>query len=263
MRRALPILFDAILAVAFVTVHGSAIALTALLTRPLFGDGVVRNGFAFAFAVLVYLHLFVLVLGVTKRLVQPRLEEGTGAVGANRAYIAWGLNSVFQGLFLSHPLRTLIELSFTLRHAYLRLFGMQIGFGTVVGLRAELRQVELISVGEGSTIGLAAVMSCHVNADGKTHRQGRIRVGNRSLVGAFSNLAPGVVVGDDCVVGYGSSISEDVVIEDGVVIGAQCVVRRGVRVGKGARIDTGVTVSSDVPAGMRVRLAPPIVEPRS
>lgn len=260
MRRALPLLFDAILWLAFVVVHGTAIALTAFITAPIFEGGIAQRAFAVAIALILYLHLFVLVLGLTRRLVQPRLHEGKGVVGANRAYIAWGLNSVFQGLYLGHPLRTLIELSFTLRHLHLRLSGMTIGFGTIVGVRAELRQLELIEVGDGSTVGLGAVMSCHITADGKSHRQARIRVGRRSLVGAFSSLAPGVVVGDGVIVGYGSSLSEDVVVEDGAILGGHCIVRRGVRIGRDARIDTGVVVNADVPPGARVRLPAPVTE---
>lgn len=259
MRLSLPLLFDVALWLALALVHGVALA-TGLAVFDLFGDSLAARVTGALSGFFVYLHVFVLVLGVLKRLVQPSLVEGRTPVGANRAYLAWGLNSVLQGVFLSSPFIGLVQLLFSLRYLHLRLFGMQLSLGSVIGIGSELRQVELIELGEGSTIGLRAVLSCHISENGRVHRQGRIRIGKRSLVGAFSRLAPGVVVGDDALVGTNTTLSEDVIVGDRARIGAHCFVRRGVRIGEGARIESGAVISADVAEGAYVRAASSLAE---
>lgn len=254
MRIALPLLFDALTWVAFLLVHGLALA-AGLVVADAFSGPLALRLLGILLGFFVYLHVFVLTLGVLKRVVQPGLEEGRSPVGANRAYIAWGLNSVVQAVYLSSPFATLIQLLFSLRFLHLRLFGMKVKFGSIVGVGSQLRQLELIELGEGSTIGLAATLSCHVSEDGKSHRQGRIRIGQRSLIGAYTRIGPGVVVGDDALVGANTSLSEDVIVGDGARIGADCFVQRGVRIGRGARVASGSVVVRDVPEGARVRAA--------
>ncbi|MFO0696323.1 MAG: DapH/DapD/GlmU-related protein [Polyangiales bacterium] len=249
MNKALPIVFDVLYWLFFVVVYTAAGAAGLGVASALWGSSLGAHAFAIALGWIVFLHAFVVVLGLLRLLVQPALEEGVSPIGANKGYVAWGFHSVFQGLYLAAPFREQIHFLFTLRYLHYRLSGMKLHLSNVIGTGAELRQVELIEIGEKTVIGIRAAMSCHLNADGKSHRQARIRVGRESLIGALAQIGPGVTIGDRCVIGASSTISPDVRIGNDVKMGPGCIVRSGLTVGDGARLAAGSIVVSDVPAG--------------
>ena len=127
--------------------------------------------------------------------------------------------------------------------------GMQLHPSVVLGTGAVLRQVELIRIGKGSVIGIAATLSCHLNKDGKHHVQQRIEVGDGVLVGAHASLGPGTVLEDGAVVGYASALSFGVRVEAGAKIGAEVFVRPGLTIGAGAQVRSKSLVDCDIPAG--------------
>ena len=190
-----------------------------------------------------FLHAFVVTLVVLKNLVQPRLRVGKSQVGATRGFLAWGLNSVFQGLFIAAPFHDQVHFLFWLRFLYYRGMGMRLHPSVVLGTGAVLRQVELIRVGKGSVIGIGAALSCHVNVDGKTHQQAAVSIGERVLIGAHTSIGPGVSVGDGSVVGYRSTLSVGVSLDPGAVLGAEVFVKNNVHIGAGA-VDNNATVVS-------------------
>jgi acetyltransferase-like isoleucine patch superfamily enzyme len=249
MSHALPLLFDLLYWLFWTVVYTAAVAVSVLVADLLWGPSVLERAFALVVAYLTFLHAFVLVLGVLKRLVQPRLHTGKTQVGKGRAFLAWGLNSVFQGIFTASFCADQIHLLFWLRYAYYRLMGMQLSPGTIIGTGCSLRQVEMISLGRGVTIGMNVTMSCHLSPDGKSHVQAPISIGARTLIGADSRIGPGIAIGSDCVVGANSSLTTDLVIGDGVRMGPHTLVRPGVRIGDGARIAGNSVVDRDVAPG--------------
>jgi acetyltransferase-like isoleucine patch superfamily enzyme len=247
MPNALPLLFDTLYWLFWTIVYTGSAALSLLVADWLWGPSVLSRAFALVVGYLVFLHAFVVILGVLKRLVQPRLQPGRSEAGS-RAFLAWGLNSVFQGIFTAAFCADQIHLLFWLRYTYYRLMGMKLFPSTIIGTGCDLRQVELIELGRGVTIGMNVTLSCHINPDGKSHVQGPIRIGAGSLIGTGCRIGPGSLIGQNCVVGANSSLSPNVVLEDDVRIGPHVFLRPGVRVGAGLRIPAGTVVDQDVSA---------------
>jgi acetyltransferase-like isoleucine patch superfamily enzyme len=258
MGLLLPTLFDALYWLFFVLVYGTSAAGGLFVARALDGDSLVQTALAWVAGYITFLHVFVLSLVLIKNLVQPRLQVGKSQVGATRGFLAWGLNSVFQGIFIASPFHDQVHFLFWLRFLYYRGMGMRLHPSVVLGTGAVLRQVELIRVGKGSVIGIGAALSCHVNVDGKTHQQAAVDIGERVLIGAHTSIGPGVSVGDGSVVGYRGTLSVGVSLDPGVVLGAEVFVKNNVHIGAGAVIARRSVVTCDVPAGERWEGSPAV-----
>lgn len=249
MGLKLTTLFDLIYWLVWLVTHALAAAAGLAVAQALWGPHVLQQGAALAVGYLVFLHAFVLVLGLLKRMVQPPLRAGDSEVGGNRGFIAWGLNSVFQGVFVSSFVHDQVHFLFWLRFFYYRLMGMQLHPSVILGTGAVLRQVELIELGAGSVVGIGATLSCHVNRDGGSHMQAPIKVGARALIGSQALIGPGCTLGDRSVVGARSTLPHGITVGEGAVVGPHVMVKPGVRIGAGARVLSCSLVLSDVPAG--------------
>jgi acetyltransferase-like isoleucine patch superfamily enzyme len=254
----LPTLFDGLYWLFFVLVYGASTASGLYVAQALDGAAVWQTALALVAGYITFLHAFVVSLVLLKNLVQPRLQVGNSQVGATRGFLAWGLNSVFQGIFIASPFHDQVHFLFWLRFLYYRGMGMRLHPSVVLGTGAVLRQVELIRVGKGSVVGIGASLSCHVNVDGKTHHQAAVDVGERVLIGAHTSIAPGVSVGDGAVVGYRCTLSMGVTVEPGAVLGAEVFVKNNVRIGAGAVIARRSVVTCDIPAGERWEGSPAV-----
>jgi len=71
----------------------------------------------------------------------------------------------------------------------------------------------LVSIGDHTTLGPGAYVLAH-DASTKKHlgytRVGRVVIGRRVFIGAYSLVLPGVTIGDDVIVGAGSVVRQDV-----------------------------------------------------
>jgi maltose O-acetyltransferase len=71
----------------------------------------------------------------------------------------------------------------------------------------------LVSIGDDSTLGPGVYVLAH-DASTKRHlgytRVGRVEIGRRVFIGAYSLVLPGVTIGDDVIVGAGSIVRQDV-----------------------------------------------------
>ena len=105
-----------------------------------------------------------------------------------------------------------------------------------------IRQAELIELGSSVVLGEGCTLVGHLTPDGKTHLQGRIRVGDRSLVGGHASLAPDVEIGNDVVLGAETMVLPGVRVGDGAVLGPRCYVSRGVRIPARVRITANSVV---------------------
>jgi maltose O-acetyltransferase len=71
----------------------------------------------------------------------------------------------------------------------------------------------LVSIGDDSTLGPGVYVLAH-DASTKRHlgytRVGRVEIGRRVFIGAYSLVLPAVTIGDDVIVGAGSVVRRDV-----------------------------------------------------
>ena len=244
MSALLPIVFDALYWVAWVLVYGSAAAAGLFAGGLVWGPALWQRALGVALGYFVFLHAFVIAVGGLRWLVQSRLTEGRCRVGANRMFIAWGLNSVFQGLFTTSFFAYQVHLLFYLRYLYYRSMGMKLSLGVIIGTRVSIRQAELIELGPHSVVGEHAMLSCHVNTNGKVHIQGRIRIGERAMVGAFSVVGPGFDLGEGSVLGARAVVPGDTKIGAHVRIGPGVIILPGARIGDRARIAAGSVLAT-------------------
>jgi acetyltransferase-like isoleucine patch superfamily enzyme len=244
-------LFDALFWLAWVVVHGLAAAAGLAAGAALWGPELPWRAAAVVAGYAVTLHAFVVIAGGLRLLLQPRLVEGVTPIGLNRRYVAWGIQSVFQGLFTTSIFARQVHILFYLRFLYYRMMGMRLSPSTLIGTQAVIRNAELISLGPRVIVGEDAMLVPHVSPDGKTHLQRRIRVGAGSVVGGRVGLGPGVDIGEGSVIGAGSGIGLDVKIGDRVRIGPMSLLMGGVTVGDGAKVLAGsvVTEGTHIPAG--------------
>lgn len=97
-----------------------------------------------------------------------------------------------------------------LRNVYFRkVWGMTIGEEVRISLKANLdkRNPKGVKIGDGSYIAFGATILCH-DMSRNIHRD--VKIGKNCFIGANSMIMPGVVIGDEVVVGAGSVVTKDV-----------------------------------------------------
>ncbi|MDD5317164.1 MAG: DapH/DapD/GlmU-related protein [Candidatus ainarchaeum sp.] len=132
-----------------------------------------------------------------------------------------GGNSLQQWHKVKSPLRTtfnfiLVSLckvmpSLSAKRFLLRLTGMRVGGGAAVGLDAQFDIFfpELIELGEDCIVGYGATVLAHEFLIDR-YRTGRVRIGEKAVVGANAIVLCGVEIGDGAVVGAGAVVTESV-----------------------------------------------------
>lgn len=243
MRRLPVLIFDALFLFFAFVVYGSAAAAALAVGERVWDHALWRRALAVVVGYFVFLHAFIAVVGIVRKLVQPKLSVGFCKVGLNKKYFAWGLNSVFQGLFTTSFFDRQIHLVFYLKYLYYRAMGMKLPFSAVIGTRAVIRQAELIELGEKVVLGEQSNLFGHVSPDGKRHFQGRIRIGEGSLVGAYAVIGPDVEIGARTVLGSHALISPMTRIGSDVEIGPDAYLPSRIRVPDGVRILPRSTVA--------------------
>ena len=99
-------------------------------------------------------------------------------------------------------------------------------------------------LGEGVVVLDRSTVTTNVTLGPHTHLNLACAVQHDTVVGAFVQFSPGVLVNGDCVLG------------DDVFLGSGAVVTRGTTVGHGARVGAGAVVLGDVAPGALVVGAP-------
>ena len=129
------------------------------------------------------------------------LTDGVHALGS-RAFWVWWSSLKLQTLYLRLPfLEELLRLVPGLYSAWMRLWGARVGRLTYWAPGLEITDRPLLDVGNNVVFGGKARLGAHVlrrSADGQLELVvGRIRLGDRCMVGAQSALGPGVRFADD------------------------------------------------------------------
>jgi len=219
------LIFDIAYLVFSALIYGLSIAGAYFISNLIWSETLLSQISAVLIGYFLFLNFLVLLVGLFKIILQPKLYVGEFPIGLNRKYAGWVFNSLFQGIIIASPFDKQIQFLFYLKWFYYRLMGMKLPFSTLVGMNTVIRQPELISVGEKSILGLGCVISCHYSPNGKTHVQKRVTIGSKSVIGGNSSIAPGTTVGDNSVVGALSAVYPDVTIGNNVRIGAECCIK--------------------------------------
>ncbi len=192
---------------------------------------------------LSFLHFLVIIICLLKIIIQPKLKTGEFKIGANKDYLSWALNSLFMSLLEASPFSKQIRIIFYLNWLNYRLMGMKLPINTLVGMDTTIRQPELIEIGQNSIIGLGAKITCHYTPNGKTHVQQAVIVGDRSILGGYSSVAPNVTIGDDSVLGAMSIVSPHVKIGNRVKIGSNCQISTASSIPDDVKIKSNSTIT--------------------
>lgn len=99
----------------------------------------------------------------------------------------------------------------------------------------------LTIIGDNNVIRENVVINRSSSTDGST------RIGNGNFLHEGVHISHDTVVGDDCVLGYGSKVSGHCLIEDHVIFGGNVLVSQGCRVGRWSMTQTGCRFRKDVP----------------
>lgn len=92
------------------------------------------------------------------------------------------------------------------------LHGIKIGAGTTINPAATFMDYGMVTIGTNCSIS-GALFVTHSGGDrifGLLSTSRPIRVGNNTMIGAATQIMPGVTIGDWCVIGCGCYISKDV-----------------------------------------------------
>lgn len=98
-----------------------------------------------------------------------------------------------------------------LKNNFYRLFGIKIGNQVSIAnhVHFDFLFPELISIEDGVTIGTNSEISAHdFMQDHIT--LGRVKIRSMSLIGGYSVIAPGVIIGKDSIIGLRSFVKNDV-----------------------------------------------------
>lgn len=125
-----------------------------------------------------------------------------------------------------------------------RVFGMTIGPGTRISLRAKLdiTYPKGVHIGSDTYIAFGVVIFAH---DMCRALRTNTFVGDRCFLGANCVIMPGIRVGDDCIVGSGAVVTSDVPSGSIVAGNPARVIRSGIKVGRwGILIDEAERASA-------------------
>lgn len=233
------LIFDGLFWFFAALTYGIALLASLTFAQHFWNDVLWQNVLVILFSYFIFIHTFILSIGFFRKLIQPKLVTGRMKVGVNKEYLGFALNSVFHGIFFTSPIAAQTGILFYLATLYYRLMGMKVGRGVLFGSNIVIRQPELIEIGDNVVLGIGSIISCHVTPNGKTHIQGKIKIGNNSLLGSYAQLAPDIEIGNNTVVGHRTHVYSGTKIGNNVQIGMEC------RIGIGVTIPDNVVIKSN------------------
>lgn len=183
----------------------------------------------------------------------PRSVEGTFKLFSDWGAVAWALKGWAPSLYLT-VFQPVWFQSAGFQRLVLRAFGAMMAPGALMTSRTIVREPHHVRIGAATLVGEYAHLVCSYQPRPKLLVVGSIVLGDRVLVGAYSRLAPGVRVGDDCLLEYAVTIGAHTTIGPGSRIGAGSSIYNSVRIGAGVAIGKGCLVSSgsEIPDGTKI-----------
>jgi UDP-N-acetylglucosamine acyltransferase len=98
-----------------------------------------------------------------------------------------------------------------------------------------------LEVGDHNTI-----RECVTIHRGTTKGGGLTRIGNHTLIMAYTHIAHDCFIGDHVIMANAATLAGHVIVEDWAVVGALCPVHQFVRIGTHSYIGGGTTITQDV-----------------
>lgn len=193
--------------------------------------------------------------------VLPASRPGTFRLPGDAGAVRWALKQWAPSLYL-----TLFQPVFGQSERFLRLalraFGATLGHDALLTSRTIVREPHHVHVGARSLVGEYAHLVCSYQPRRGMLVVGRITIGDDVLIGAYSQLGPGVrigsgariehdvligahaIVGPNARIGAGTAVYNGVHIGSAVTVGKRCLVLSGSRIADGSRIPDGAVVHS-------------------
>lgn len=191
----------------------------------------------------------------------PRSDAGKFSLWADRGSVRWALKGWAPSVYLT-VFQPLFFQSLRFQQVAMWAFGARLGRGALVTSRTIIREPHRVRVGPGSLIGEYAHLVCSYQPRPGILDVGDIVIGDAVLVGAYTQLGPGVRIGSGCVlehavrvgphstigaasrIGAGTAVYNRVRIGDHVTIGKGCLIPSGTVIGDGVCIPDGTMLTS-------------------
>ena len=175
--------------------------------------------------------------------VLPDSEPGTFRLPGDGGGVRWALKAWAPSLYL-----TLFQpLCFTSRFFQLfalRVFGARLAPGAWLTSRTIVREPHHVRIGLRSLIGEYAHLICSYQPRPGLLIVAAITVGDDSLVGGHTHLAPGVTIGSRCVIEHAVAIGARTHIGDDSRIGAGTTIYNAARIGRGVFVGKNCLIPS-------------------
>jgi serine acetyltransferase len=186
-------------------VYGAVLYPHYVLLRSLWDQGyrkfVVIFSPAFFYTFLLGLTLVLTCL----RLLLPQIKPGTFGRKEKKAFFIFALHHFLQ-IFMDIPFREILHRTGFLCYLFYRGMGMKLSTTTLISPTCGFRVPSLITLGENTVIGGMATIVGGFSLSPESMYFSEVKIGNNVLIGAGSTIAPGVEIGDDALVLAGSDV---------------------------------------------------------
>ena len=159
------------------------------------------------FSILFTLGTFLLFFVIIHKLARMLMKEEEGIL-KGRDFVLWGIamTAADSAYFLVN--KFFINQIFPA--VFYRLFGAK--FGKRVAIYPRLWDVELIEIGDDTSIGTGCIIGAHAISQGELFRK-RVKIGKNCTIGAGTIILPGVTINDYVIVASNSVIPSNRVLE--------------------------------------------------
>lgn len=166
----------------------------------------------------------------------PDSPVGRFELFADRGSVCWALKGWAPSVYLT-VFQPVCFMSQGFQRIALRAFEAQLASAALLTSRTIVREPHHIRVGTGTLVGEYVHLICSYQPRPKLLVVGRIELGARTLIGAYSHLGPGVRIAADCTLEYAVHVGAHSSIGPGSRIGAETTIFNSVRIG--ARVTIG------------------------
>ncbi|MFW9906315.1 MAG: DapH/DapD/GlmU-related protein [Candidatus Thorarchaeota archaeon] len=163
---------------------------------PLIFEGLVVIIFTFLFSYFMILIVLAFINKIARVFLRDKEGELTGF-----ETIFWTIKETAWDIARSLTKKIILQPLFP--DILTRMFGFKRRKG--VSIMADLWDLELIDVGEGTLIGTNAMITAHHIRGGKLYRK-RIKIGKKCTLGILSIVLPGAEIGDNVMISAGSLV---------------------------------------------------------
>lgn len=158
------------------------------------------------FSILFTLGTFLLFFVIIHKLARMLMKEEEGIL-KGRDFVLWGI--AMTAADSAYYLVNKFFINQIFPAVFYRLFGAK--FGKRVAIYPRLWDVELIEIGDDTSIGTGCIIGAHAISQGELFRK-RIKIGKNCTIGAGTIILPGVTINDYVIVASNSVIPSNRVL---------------------------------------------------